>query len=292
MSRRAWLLFAALGLIWGVPYLLIRVAVLELHPLQVAFARTLVGALVLLPAAHHAGALRPAFQRWGSLLAFAAVEIAGPWLMLGYAETRLTSATAGLLIAVTPLITAILLSVRGEDRLSHRRWAGLAIGFAGVVGLVGLDVHVDDLAAVGAMALAALGYAIGPLIMSRRLADAPPLGVVTGSLLIATLIYAPVAPFVWSPIGHAAGASVVVLGVVCTAIAFLLFFALVAEAGPGRATVITYVNPAVALLLGAMVLHEPLTPGLAVGFPLILLGSLLATARQAAAPPRAADVRP
>ncbi len=289
MSRRGWTLFVALSLIWGVPYLMIKVAVAEIDPVAVAFGRTVIATLLLLPIALHQKALRPAFSRWKWLLAYTVVEIVGPWWLLGHAETRLNSSTAGLLLAVVPLMAAVLLmSLPRSDRpvgdrtdhLDRRRLLGLAIGLAGVVALVGLDVHLDDLGAVAAVMGTAIGYATGPIIINRKLADLPPMGVVTGSLIVASVIFSPFA--VWLRPAHisaAAGWSVVGLAVLCTAVAFLVFFALIADAGPARATVITYVNPAVAIVLGVVVLNEPFTVGMAIGFPLVILGSVLATAR-------------
>ncbi|MET3804579.1 drug/metabolite transporter (DMT)-like permease [Nakamurella sp. UYEF19] len=280
MTRRGWVLFAALSLIWGVPYLMIKVAVTELDPVVVAFGRTFLAALILLPIALRQRALGPVVARWRWLLLYTAVEIIGPWWLLGHAETRLTSSTAGLLLAVVPLIAAVVLVTLGRDRFDARRLIGLGVGLAGVVTLVGLDVHLDDLASVGAVMLTAIGYAIGPIIINRKLADLPPMGVVTASLVVATVVFAPFA--VWLRPDHvsaAAGWSVVGLAVVCTAVAFLVFFALIAEAGPARATVITYINPAVAICLGVLVLGEKFTVGVAIGFPLVILGSVLATAK-------------
>jgi drug/metabolite transporter (DMT)-like permease len=262
------------------PYLLIRIAVESLDPLVVAFGRTLIGALLLLPVALYRKSLVPAFRRWRALLAFTLVEISGPWLLLGHAETRLNSSTTGLLIAIVPLIAAVIVTRLGHDRLDGRRITGLVIGFAGVATLVGLDIHFSDFAAVGAIALVSLGYATGPIIIDRKLADVPPLGVVTASLILATLLYAPFAPLLWPK--HATWAavgSVAGLGVICTATAFLLFFALIAEVVPARATVITYINPVVAIILGVALLNEPLTLGMAIGFPLVIAGSILGTAR-------------
>src|SRR5262245_29119192 len=144
MSKRGWILFLAVGFIWGTPYLMIRIAVESIDPLVVAFGRTTIGAALLLPIALHRKALGPAFSRFGALLAFTLVEISGPWLLLGHAETRLNSSTTGLIIAMVPLFAAIFVSWLGHDRLEGRRIAGLAIGFAGVATLVGLDVHIDD----------------------------------------------------------------------------------------------------------------------------------------------------
>ena len=203
-----------------------------------------------------------------------------PWVLLGHAETRLNSSTAGLLIAVVPLFTAIIVTKLGHERLDARRMFGLGLGFTGVALLVGLDIHFSDLPAVAATIVVALCYAIGPIIIDRKLSDVPAMGVVTASMIVATVIYAPFVPFLWPETFSApAVMSVIGLGVLCTAVAFIVFFALIAEVGPARATVVTYVNPAVAILLGALVLKEPLTIGMAIGFPLVIVGSLLGTQR-------------
>ena len=281
MSKRGWILFLALGVIWGMPYMLIRVAVESIDPLVVAFGRTLIGALLLTPIALHRGALLPALHKWKALVVFTLVEITGPWLLLGHAETRINSSTTGLMLAGIPLIAALIVTRLGHERLDGRRVTGLVIGFAGVAALVGLDIHVSDFLAVGALLLCSLGYAVGPIIIDRKLSDVPPLGVVAASMILATLFYSPFAPFLWP--AHptpAALASVAGLGVFCTATAFVLFFALIAEVGPARATVITYINPVVAIALGALVLNEPLTLGMAIGFPLVIAGSILGTARR------------
>jgi drug/metabolite transporter (DMT)-like permease len=290
MSKRGWLLFVALGLLWGMPYLLIRIAVGEIDPLVVAGSRTVLGSLLLVPLALHRSALAPAFRKWKWLLAFTLIEISLPWWLLGHAETRLTSSTAGLLIAVVPLFAAIIVSRLGHEKLEPRRLVGLGVGFAGVALLVGLDIHFDDFAAVAATIVVALCYAIGPIIIDRKLKDVPAIGVITGSLILASVIYLPFAPFLLpQTVSVASVSSVIGLGVLCTAAAFIVFFALIAEVGPARATVITYVNPAVAIVLGALVLNEEVTRGMAIGFPLVLLGSYLGTLRSkpAAEPARA-----
>jgi drug/metabolite transporter (DMT)-like permease len=280
MTKRGWILFAALGVLWGMPYLLIRIAVGSIDPLVVAGSRTLIGALLLLPVALHRNALAPAFRNWKWLLAFTLIEISLPWVLLGHAETRLNSSTAGLLIAVVPLFAALIVTRLGHERLEPRRLFGLGLGFAGVALLVGLDIHFSDLLAVGATIIVSLCYAIGPIIIDRKLNNVPAIGVIAASLILATLIYLPFAPFLWpTQVTAAAVSSVVGLGVLCTAGAFMVFFALIAEIGPARATVITYVNPAVAIALGALVLSEPLTLGMAIGFPLVIIGSFLGTMR-------------
>src|SRR5438874_5732392 len=281
MTRRGWLLFAAMGLIWGIPYLLIKVAVGGLHPVTLVFLRTALGTLLLVPLAAGRHELRPLLRYWRPLLVYTLVEVAIPWFLLADAERRLSSSLTGLLVAAVPLIGAVLAWLTGgQDRPAPRRLGGLVVGFVGVAALVGLNVSARDLGAVGEVGLVALGYATGPIIISRRLSGAPPVGVVAVSLLLTVVLYSPLGlTQLPATMSTPVLLSILVLGVVCTALAFLIFFALIAEAGPVRATVITYVNPAVALALGVIVLHEALTLGAAVGYALILAGSVLSTQR-------------
>jgi len=281
MSRRGWLLFIAIGVIWGLPYLFIKVAVEELSPVSLVFLRTSAAALLLVPMAALRGQLLVLLPRWKPLLAYTAVELAIPWFLLANAERRLTSSLTGLLLAMVPLVGAMLGWFTRTDRLNWRRTLGLLIGFCGVAALVGLDLGQGDLFAVFEVAIVALGYAGGAFILDRSLSDLPGLGLVTGSVVLTAIVYAvPAAlqmPRRWPSAPTVA--AVVVLAVVCTAIAFLLLFKLVDEVGPTRATVVTYVNPAVAVMLGVVFLCEPFTPGIAVGLPLVLVGSVLATVR-------------
>jgi drug/metabolite transporter (DMT)-like permease len=281
MSRRGWALFITMSLIWGVPYLLIKVAVGGISPASLVFLRTGIAALLLVPLALARGQLRPVLRRWPIVLAFAFVEMAVPWLLLGSAERRLSSSLAGLLIAAVPLVGALLGWATGGERLGPRRLLGLLVGIAGVAALVGLDLHVDDALALVEMVVVIVGYAVGPFLLARYLSDLPGLGVTAASLAFTAIGYAPVAavqlPRHW-PAGKVV-ASVAVLALLCTATAFLVFFALIAEVGPVRATVITYLNPAVAVTLGVLLLHESFTVGIAVGFVLVLAGSVLATRR-------------
>jgi drug/metabolite transporter (DMT)-like permease len=281
MSRRGWVLFLAMGVIWGTPYLFIKVAVEHLSPASLVFLRCIAAAALLVPVAAARGQLRPLLPHWRALLAFSAAELAIPWLFLANAERRLSSSLAGLLLAAVPLVGAVLGWITKTDRLDWRRVLGLFIGLGGVAALVGLDLGSGDIFALLQMAVVAIGYAVGPFILARHLADLPGLGVVAASLAITAGVYAIPAtyqlPRQWPP-GEAIMA-VLVLAVVCTAVAFLLFFKLIDEAGPVRATVITYINPAVAIVLGVVFLNEPFTVGIVVGFALVLLGSVLATRR-------------
>ena len=294
MSRRGWLLFVAMGVIWGVPYLMIKVAVDEIEPSVLVLGRTLVAGLLLLPVALMRGHLRGLRSAWLPILAFALVEIAGPWLLLGVAEQRLSSSLTGLLLAAVPLVAALLAWVGAgrwspaDDRPDLRRVIGLLVGVAGVAALLGFEVGSGDVWSVVAVVGVAVCYAVGPVILARWLSDLPGLGVITVSLLVTALIYLPIGltqlpaempsgKVVWSVVG---------LAVICTAVAFVVFFELIAEVGPSRATVITYLNPAVALLLGVAILDEAFTVATAVGFALILAGSVLATRSRGARAPQ------
>jgi drug/metabolite transporter (DMT)-like permease len=271
-----------MAVIWGIPYLLIKIAIGELTPVSLVMLRTAIGAALLLPVAAARGWLAPLVPYWRWVLVYTIVEVSLPWFLLADGERRLSSSLTGLLIAAVPLIAAVLqLLTRGDDRLDRRRAVGLLVGLTGVAVLVGLNVSFKDLGAVAEVGLVAVGYASGPIIVARRLPSLPAVGVVAASLVLTAVCYAPLA-LPQLPRAMPSGKvvlAVATLAAVCTALAFLVFFALIAEVGPVRATVITYFNPAVALLLGVTVLQEPFTLGAVVGFSLILAGSVLATRR-------------
>jgi drug/metabolite transporter (DMT)-like permease len=280
VTRRAAVLFLALGVAWGIPYLLIKVAVDEISPSQLVLARTGLAALILMPIALVRGAVSPLLPRWHWLLLFAAVEVAIPWVLLGSAETRLPSSTTGLLIAAVPLAgLAIAFATGRAERLTPAAWTGLALGIVGVTGLVGLDVGGSDLGAVGEVGVVVIGYAAGPAILSRALDGLPGIGIMSSALTITALVYVPVVLIDDGVPGALPSGkviwSVVTLAAVCTAAAFMLLFALVTEVGPVRATTITYLNPAVAVVAGALVLDEPVTVWTVIGFALVVTGSYL-----------------
>jgi drug/metabolite transporter (DMT)-like permease len=275
----------------GLPYLLILVAVRELSPAVLVLARTALAAALLLPLAAWRGELRPLAGHWPPLLAFAAIEIAIPWVLLGAAEQHVSSSLTALVIAGVPLVATVLaLTTGARERPGPINVLGLAIGVAGVAAIVGLNVDGAPLPFL-ALAVVAVCYAVGPAILQRRLAGLPAMGVIAASLAVTAVAYVPIAAFslpTEMPSAKAVG-SVVGLAVVCTAIAFVCFFALIAEVGPVRATVITYVNPAVAAVLGVVILDEHLTPAMVAGFALVLVGSALATRAPAPALEPAAD---
>jgi drug/metabolite transporter (DMT)-like permease len=280
MTRRGWILFWSLGLIWGLPYLLIKVSVADLTPPVIIFLRVFISAIVLVPIAWKLGYLSQLKGHWKWVFAFAIVEIAFPIGALTYAEIKLSSSMAGLLVAAVPIVSAIFAWRLGiDDRITGKRVFGLSIGIVGVAALVGLDVSGSELISVALLGITVVGYALGPIIVSQKLSTVPALAAVAMAMVINSVIYAPLA-FIsrpTEPVPTNVWLAVAALGIVCTALAFVLFFALVAEVGPARTTVITYINPAVAVILGVLILSEPITLGLVIGFPLILIGSYLAT---------------
>jgi len=278
-----------MSLIWGIPYLLIKVADGGVAPPVLVLARVAIGAALLLPIAIRRRELAPLLPYWRWLALFALVEMIIPWLLLSEAETRLSSSLSGLLIASVPILVAVIGRLTGgQDRLTPVRWAGLLIGLGGVALLVAGSGTRGDAGSVAEVLGVALCYSIGPLIAARKLSELPSLGMTAACLAFAAVVYAPIAAVTWPSATPSAEvlASLAGLAVVCTALAFVLFFALIGEAGPARASVITYVNPAVAVALGILALGERLTTTMAVAFVLILGGSVLATrtARPAAAP--------
>jgi drug/metabolite transporter (DMT)-like permease len=300
VSRRGWVLFIAMAVIWGVPYLLIKVAVGEVSPVLVVVVRCVIGAALLLPWTIAKGWLRPALRHWRPLLLFTVLEMTLPWFLLSWAEQSLTSSLTGLLVASVPFIAALTARLAGdEDRLSPARVVGLLIGLGGIVVLLGLDVGASQLLPIGAILLVVIGYATAPMVVTRSLSDVPGVAASAIALTVTAVVYAPFAVADAGQLRRAslpALGSLAVLGVVCTAVALALFFALIREVGPQRALVITFLTPAVAVLLGVLLLDEPFTLGLALGLPLVVIGCVLATRRstpaQALPVPEADAARP
>jgi len=286
MTRRAWLLFATVSLLWGVPYLFIKVAVAEVPPVTVVFVRVALAAALLAPVAARRGALRGLRGRLLPLVVLSLTEITVPFLLISMGEQRITSSLAGLLIAAMPLFVALLaLRFDAAERVSGSRLLGLLLGIGGVAVLLGVDLGGDlRQVAGGAMVLlATLCYASSTLLVKRLFSEVPMLGVVTVATAIASLLLAPFA-LALTPTRLPSPnvvLALMALGVLCTAAGLLSYFALIVEAGPSRAAVITYMNPAVAVALGIAILGEPLTGGIVVGFLLILVGSWLSTRRPA-----------
>lgn len=287
MSWRGWAAFWALGVIWGVPYFFIRIAVQELSPFVVAWSRLTIAALILLPIAWYRGALRPLRTHLVAICAFALIEFVVPFSAISFGERWISSSITGILIAAAPLTVIVMARFLGMDeRLGVRRVVGLALGLCGVVALLGFGTVSGPLgwAGVGCMVLATIGYAAGPLVIQRYLHGLDSIGPVAASLSVASLVLLLPAAATWPDRlpSTATLASIAVLGVLCSSIAMLLMFYLVRVAGAARALIITYINPAVAMLLGVGLLHESLGPGGVTAFVVILIGSFLATHQPAA----------
>lgn len=283
MTRKGWLLFIAISVFWGIPYLFIKIAVRELDPAVVVFARAAIAAVVLLPMAAQGKALRPLLKHWRILLLFSIIHMVGSFLLISYGEQHISSSLASLLIAANPLLVALLaLGFDKSERVNGSRLIGMLVGMVGLVVLLGFDIGGDGQQWLGAtfLLLAATGYAVGALLLKRApLVDLPRTSVAAAECSITTIILLPVA-LLRLP-NHVPSMEVIVslliLGLICTALALPTFFALIAEVGASRGTIITYVNPAISVLLGITVLSEQFTIATIVGFLLIIAGSWLST---------------
>ncbi|MCW2592148.1 MAG: DMT(drug/metabolite transporter) superfamily permease [Mycobacterium sp.] len=287
MSLRGWALFAAMSVIWGIPYLLIKIAVEGVSVPVLVLARTAIGAAVLLPVMLYRREWTQVLRHWKPVLAFAFFEMIAAWLLLSDAERRLTSSLTGLLIAATPIVVAVLdRFTGGERRMGPKRMAGLGVGFAGVAVLAGPELTGGSAWSVAEVLLVSTCYAIAPLIAARYLSDVPALPLAAACLGVAAVVYALPAAATWPTEMPSTRVllAIAALALICTALAFLVFFALIREVGPARALVFTYVNPAVALAAGVLILNEPITVWHLAGLALILTGSVLATRRSDAEP--------
>jgi drug/metabolite transporter (DMT)-like permease len=294
MTRKGWLLFSAISVFWGIPYLFIKIAVQQLEPTVVVFARVGIAAAVLLPVAAHRRILQPIGRQWLTIAMLSLVQIVGPFLLISYGEQHITSSLTSLLIASEPLLVALFaLRLDPGERVGGLRLVGLLIGMVGVVALLGLDVGGDEQRLLGAgfVLLATAGYAASALLLKHpTIAALPRLAIATVECAVATLVLSPLAlARLPSRLPNLeVTLSLLVLGLICTALAYLTFFALVAEVGASRGTVFTYVNPVVSVFLGVILLSEPFDLVTIVGFLLIILGSWLSTG---GALPLAARVR-
>jgi drug/metabolite transporter (DMT)-like permease len=279
MSRRGWTYFLAMAVIWGIPYLLIRVAVRQLDPGVLVFARTAPAALLLLPLVIIQKQLPTLRENFKWIAIFGVVEFGVPWYLMATAERHITSSLTSLLICCVPLFSVIAQRIRRtEGHIAPRRYLGLGVGALGVAFLVGLDLRGGTITWIAFMMVVCVGYTLGPLLLATKLKHVPGPTVVVGATAFVALCWIPWDLFHLPT--HVSGetwSSVAILSVVCTAGAFLVFFELVKEVGSTRATVVTYVNTAIAVVLGVVGLHEPLTAGILVGFPLVIVGCVFAT---------------
>ncbi len=290
MHRKALLLFLSVGIIWGTPYFFIAIAIEHFQTPSIVFLRVFLGALILMPIAMAKGMIRPTLRAWPAVLAFAVLEMVGPWYLITEAERTISSSLVGLLVTTVPFIAAFLVGLLGDRSAWHPvTVVGLVLGFAGVVLLVGIDVFAGDVVLVPVLMVlaSAVGYAVAPIIANRMPQEVPTLGVIAMSLTMVSVIYAPFALIslpgdIAATPSLEAWLSVVILGAACSALAFVIFFAVIREIGPARASLITYVNLAVAIALGVVFLGERLTTGVFVGLPLVVVGSYLASRRRQA----------
>ncbi|MDE2282944.1 MAG: DMT family transporter [Actinomycetales bacterium] len=285
MSRRGWLLFATMAVLWGIPYLLIRVAVRQLDPGVLVFGRTGPASLLLLPLVIARGQFRAIVRNFGWIVVFAFVEFGVPWYFMATAEQHITSSLTSLLICAVPLFSVVAQRFRRtEEHISRRRLLGLGVGALGVALLVGLGIHGGSVGWIGLMLLVAIGYTLGPILLATKLADVPGIAVVAGATGVVALAWLPWSILHWPHhVDHETWESVAILAVACTAAAFVTFFELVQEVGSTRSVVVTYVNTALAVVLGVVFLSEPITTGILIGFPLVLVGSVIATSRGSSA---------
>ena len=281
MSRRGWTLFLAMAVIWGIPYLLIRVAVRQLDPGVMVLLRTAPASLLLSPIVIARRQIPVLLKNARWIIVFAVIEFGIPWYCMSTAEKHISSSLTSLLICCVPLFAVLAQRLRRtEEHISRRRYLGLGIGAVGVAFLVGLDLRGGSITWIGLMLIVCLGYTIGPMILATKLAHVPGVVVVAGATAFVAICWIPWAVVHWPT--HVSGETwscMAVLSVVCTATAFLVFFELVKEVGSSRSVVVTYFNTAIAVVLGIVGLHEALTSGIVIGFPLVLVGCIFATSR-------------
>ena len=289
MSRRALFHFAVSGLFWGLPYLLMKVAVRDIEPAVIVCGRVLIGAAILIPIAMHQRVLMDAIRGWRYVLPYAIFEMMIPWILITNAEKQISSGLAGLLIATVPIWSTIFASMSGDKTVWHsKRLVGMLVGFVGLIGLVGYEsiIGSSDPLSIAMMLVAAISYSYAVNMISQKLPDVSGIAINGLAMVFTSIAYAPLMivqfPEV-SAVSKESAASLLALGVFSTALAFISFFIVLKEIGPARASIGTYVNTAVAVVLGVMILSEPLTIGIIIGLPLVMIGSFLASRKPSVA---------
>ena len=283
MSRRAYFHFAVSGLFWGIPYLLMKVAVRDFPPAVIVCGRVLIGAAILIPLAIHQKVLMDAIRGWRYVLPYAIFEMMIPWILITNAEKKISSGLAGLLIATVPIWSTIFASLAGDKTVWHsKRLVGIAVGFAGLVGLVGYEsiFGETDIISILMMLVAAISYSFAVNMISIKLPDVSGIAINGMAMFITAVAYAPLMIMqcpATGTVSKESALSLLALGIFCTALAFISFFIVMKEIGPARASIGTYVNTAVAVVLGVIILSEPLTLGIIIGLPLVMIGSFLAS---------------
>jgi drug/metabolite transporter (DMT)-like permease len=288
MSRRALFHFAVSGLFWGIPYLLMKVAVRDIEPAVIVCGRVLIGAAILIPIAMRQKVLMDAIRGWRYVLPYAIFEMMIPWILITNAEKQISSGLAGLLIATVPIWSTIFASMSGDKTVWHsKRLVGMLVGFIGLIGLVGYEsiIGSSDPLSIAMMLVAAISYSYAVNMISQKLPDVSGIAINGLAMVFTSIAYEPLMivqfPEV-STVSKESAVSLLALGVFSTALAFISFFIVLKEIGPARASIGTYVNTAVAVVLGVMILSEPLTIGIMVGLPLVMIGSYLASRKPVA----------
>jgi drug/metabolite transporter (DMT)-like permease len=282
MSRRNWFLFFFVGFIWGIPYLLIKVAVEDLSPPVIVFARVAIGAAILIPIAMKRGSLMPAIKAWKYVIPYAIGEMIGPWFLITAAEQNMTSGLTGLLVATVPIWTTIIASMHGDKTVwHHKRLLGILVGFIGIVLVVGIESFSgrQSIVAIAMVIVASIGYAWAVTMVTTKIPHIEPISINGVAMVFTAIVYLPFA-LIYAPDkapSMEALGSVLVLGLFPTAMAFILFFQLIKDIGTARGSLVTYLNTAFAVILGVIILREPFTLGIAIGLPLVLIGSYFAS---------------
>lgn len=282
MTRKSWILFGIVGFLWGIPYLLMKVAVADIPPPLIVAGRTLIGAAILIPIAIKKNTFKDAIKGIKYVIPYAVLEMVGPWILITSAEKEISSGLAGLLIATVPFFASIFSSLRGDHSVwQPKRIFGLVVGFVGIVALVGIEsiTGTSNPKAIAMVILAAIMYAYAVLMVTTNLPGVDGIAINGVAMGLTCLFYTPIAIATWpsNPVSTQAITALVALGVFSTAIAFMLFFIVIVEIGVARGSLTTYVNTAVAVVLGIIILDEPITLGVIVGLPMVLLGSFLAS---------------
>lgn len=282
MTRRGWGLFALVGALWGVPYLFMKVAVEELSTPLIVFARVLIGALVLIPLAFYMKTLTPALKYWRYILLYAVLEMVIPWSLITSSQRDLSSGVVALLVATVPIWATFFAHYSGDTTAAHRtRIFGIAIGLLGIALIVGIESlnDVANIFALFSVLVAAFSYAWAVNMITSKAPDASGVAINGIAMAISTAIFAPFAltNLPKSTPSSDAILATIGLGVLCTAIAFWIFFKVLDEIGPARASLVVYPNTAIAVVLGIILLDEKLTLAIAIGLPLVLVGSYFAS---------------
>jgi drug/metabolite transporter (DMT)-like permease len=285
MTRKSWILFGIVGFLWGIPYLLMKVAVADIPPPLIVAGRTLIGAAILIPIAIKKNTFKDAINGIKYVIPYAVLEMVGPWILITSAEKEISSGLAGLLVATVPFFASIFSSLRGDHSVwQPRRIFGLVVGFVGIIALVGIEsiTGTSNPKAIAMVILASIMYAYAVLMITTNLPGVDGIAINGVAMGLTCLFYTPIAIATWpsNPVSTEAIAALVALGVFSTAIAFMLFFIVIVEIGVARASLTTYVNTAVAVVLGILILDEPITLGIIVGLPMVLLGSYLASRKE------------